>query len=139
MGKMEDKSRKRSKRVRVEQIILGTIAVAGVVGVGLMAPNALKLLKHVDPDWILKRDPRQRVRESVYRLKRKGLVEFRVENGKKRLRLTPTGKRAMSSVWNDNFRLKIPRRWDGKWRMVIFDIPEKKRGMRDKISGLVSR
>ena len=136
---MEEESRKRSKRVRMEKIVLKTIATAGLMGVALLAPHAMKLLKKTDPDWLLKRDPRRRVRESVYRLKHKGLVEFQVEGGKKRLRLTSAGERAMNSIWNNNIRLKAPRKWDGKWRMVIFDIPEKKRGVRDRIRNLVSR
>ena len=45
----------------------------------------------------------------------------------------------MSSIWNDDFKIEIPRHWDGKWRLVIVEIPEKKRGVRDRIRGLVVR
>ena len=32
-----------------------------------------------------------------------------------------------------NYHLKKPKKWDEKWRLLIFDIPEKRRGMREKI------
>ena len=136
---MESESKKRVKKVRLENILLGSIAVAGVAGIALLAPPMLRLLKNADPEWLLKRDPGRRLRESALRLKRKGLVEFKNENGKKRLRLTPRGEKVMGSIWNETYQLQKPRRWDGKWRLVIFDIPEKQRPTRDKIRHLVSR
>ncbi|KKW32211.1 MAG: hypothetical protein UY78_C0047G0007 [Parcubacteria group bacterium GW2011_GWA1_53_13] len=119
--------------------MLGSIAVAGVAGIALLAPPMLRLLKNADPEWLLKRDPGRRLRESALRLKRKGLVEFKSENGKKRLRLTPRGEKVMGSIWNETYQLQKPRRWDERWRLVIFDIPEKQRPTRDKIRHLVSR
>ncbi|KKW37252.1 MAG: Transcriptional regulator, PaaX family [Candidatus Adlerbacteria bacterium GW2011_GWB1_54_7] len=139
MGQLEQKSKKRARRGNLEKALLGALVAAGGVGVALLAPGVLQLLKHVDPDWIFKRDPRQRLREVAHRLKKKGLAEFRIEGGKKRLRLTARGERAMSSIWNESFQLKKPRRWDSKWRLVIFDIPEKRRGVRDRIRALVVR
>jgi len=32
-----------------------------------------------------------------------------------------------------NYKIKIPKKWDKKWRVIIFDIPEKKRKIRDHI------
>lgn len=139
MGQLEQGSKKRTRRANLEKVLLGTLVAAGGIGVALLAPNVLQLLKHVDPDWIYKRDPRQRLREVAHRLKKKGLAEFRTEGGKKRLRLTARGESVMSSIWSENFQLKKPRRWDGKWRLVIFDIPEKRRGVRDRIRTLVAR
>src|SRR3989344_1201490 len=98
MGRMESESKKRVKKVRLENILLGSIA--------LLAPPMLRLLKNADPEWLLKRDPGRRLRKSALRLKRKGLVEFKNENGKKRLRLTPRGEKVMGSIWNETYQLQ---------------------------------
>ena len=38
-----------------------------------------------------------------------------------------------------NHKVKIPRRWDKKWRILIFDIKETRRGLRNKVrSTLIS-
>lgn len=138
MGKMEDKSKKRAKRVRLENMILGTLAVAGVVVVAAAAPNVLQLLKRADPDWILKRDPRRRLRETLSRMKRKGLVKFEVHNGRNLPHLTVEGKREARRLSVGMLQLKRPIRWDRKWRIVIFDIPEKRKGLREHVRRMVS-
>ncbi|MBI5470465.1 CRISPR-associated endonuclease Cas2 [Candidatus Kaiserbacteria bacterium] len=35
--------------------------------------------------------------------------------------------------------LPRPRRWDRRWRIIIFDIPEKKKNVRDRVRALVQR
>ncbi len=139
MGVMEKEAKSRLRRMQVEQAVLATIAVAGILSVAALAPGAARLFKHIDPHWLSKRDPRRRLRETVSKLKRKGLIEFQEQKGKKVLLLTKKGQQVADSVWREDFRLKKPRRWDGRWRLVIFDIRENKRGMRDKIRILLSR
>lgn len=134
---MEGASKKRTRRGQIEGIVLSTLAVAGVVLVAMAAPNALQLLKHVDPDWISKRDPKQRVREAAYRLKAKGLIEFVPKNDRIFLRITNKGRRALDSLVLSG-PLPRPKRWDHKWRLVIFDIPERNRGIRGRARGIVS-
>ena len=37
----------------------------------------------------------------------------------------------------DNFEFEKPKRWDGKWRILIFDIREKVRRRRDEFVDLL--
>ena len=32
-----------------------------------------------------------------------------------------------------DYATKKPKRWDGKWRVLIFDIPERRKSVRDKV------
>lgn len=91
-GTLESESRKRLRKNRIEQVMLSCLIVAGGIGVAIVAPNVLKLLKQVDPDWLHKRDPRQRLYETASRLKRKGLVMFTLEGGRTRMKITPKGR-----------------------------------------------
>lgn len=134
---MEAESRRRTKRVNIENIVFGTLAVAGVAALAMAAPNALQLLKHVDPDWMNKRDPRRRLRETISRMKRKGLVEFKMHNGKNRPQLTRKGEHEARRITLGELQIKKPLRWDRKWRIVIFDIPEKRKGLREHVRRLV--
>ena len=45
--------------------------------------------------------------------------------------LTELGKQRALSFQIDEMCVKTPARWDGKWRLVLFDITEKKRLVRD--------
>lgn len=62
---------------------------------------------------------------TVYRLKDEGYLEEVEKNGRKRLKTTLKGKAKISRF------LKKDKVWDKKWRVVIFDIPEEKKTMRD--------
>ncbi len=64
--------------------------------------------------------------QALKRLRERGLIDF-VSNEKLALRLTEKGKDLIS--WNS---LNISsKKWDGKWRIVCFDIPEERRIARD--------
>lgn len=137
MGKMEQFSKKRTRRGQIERAILSTLAVAGVGLVAMAAPNTLRLLKYADPDWLVKRDPKQRIREATYRLKKKGFVEFAHKDGRTFLRIKEKGRARLRSLVSFG-PLPKPKRWDGKWRLVIFDIPEKKHVLRARARGVVA-
>ena len=130
---LERVARIHRKRVSIENAILSALAAGGILSFGLMAPNALELLKKFDTDWISKRDPRQRLHETMYRLKKKGLVEFRDVNGKQSLYLTTKGRKMSQKIQLGSLQIKKPRRWDERWRIVMFDIDEGKRSLRQKV------
>ncbi|HEY4519831.1 MAG TPA: CRISPR-associated endonuclease Cas2 [Candidatus Paceibacterota bacterium] len=137
MGTLETKSRGRLRRGQLETAILGTLAAVGIVAVALTAPNMVKLLKCVDPNWLVKRDPRERLYVIASRLRRKGLVKFECSHGKTRMVLTEKGRSvAQRAVLGNPLPQKA--RWDRKWRMLIFDIPEKRRPLRDKIRSILT-
>jgi len=134
---MEKISKKRTRRGQIERAILSTLAVAGVGLIAVTAPNVLQLLKKVDPDWVIKRDPKQRIHEATYRLKKNGFVEFVRKDGRTFLRIKEKGRVRLHSLVSFG-PLPKPKKWDGKWRLVIFDIPEKKRHIRTRARGIVS-
>ncbi len=127
MGEMERRVGRRKKKQDTRRAILTAVGIAGLLSVALLAPNALQVLKSFGFK------PGERTKDSVRasrdRLVAKGLVAY---EGKK-LRLTKRGEAELRRVSLADFKLKKPRRWDGKWRMLIFDIPERQKTLRDVI------
>lgn len=66
-------------------------------------------------------------RQATYRLKRQGMLEITQEKNKKFLKLTHKGELAALLA---KAKLATPGKWDYKWRLVIFDIPEQARDKR---------
>lgn len=68
---------------------------------------------------------RSRISSSIHYLKRKQLVEVYQTKTGKFIELTDAGKRELTKYFIQN-RLELPkdRVWDGRWRVVVFDIPE---------------
>lgn len=64
--------------------------------------------------------------QTLKRLRENGLVDF-VDDEKLVVRLTDQGreKAVLAKIKLDD------QKWDGKWRLVIFDVPEKRRAVRD--------
>ncbi len=79
-------------------------------------------------------DPSQ-VRESIYDLKRREYVRWKYDKKRRGiiLELTAKGKRTFNRRNFDDISIPIPRKWDGRWRFFLFDIPEKRRTFRNAL------
>ena len=77
-----------------------------------------------------KHTKRQSFKNALTRLENRGLVLGERRNGKAIYFLSDEGKKLTANL---KLKLKManPQRWDGKWRILIFDVPEKIRGKRD--------
>jgi DNA-binding transcriptional regulator PaaX len=132
MSEIEKELKKEIKRTNIQKIILSSIATAGILSVALLAPNALQVLKPLGLDKKLK-NFKNDTNRSLSGLLSSGLVVFIEKDGKKYLKLTEKGKLKLIRLEKSNFELKKPKKWDKKWRIVIFDIPQKRRLQRDNL------
>lgn len=130
MGKLERENKKEIRATKIQTVVLRTVATAGVLGVTLLLPNVLSMLKVFSLDKKLKNNLRRSINNSRGRLIKKGLLKFSEEGF---LVLTSLGEKALRRVELLDYRLEKPKKWDGKWRMLIFDIKETKKGLRDRI------
>jgi DNA-binding PadR family transcriptional regulator len=62
---------------------------------------------------------------------RQGYVRSFIKGKDKYLELTREGEKYLKNVALDKLIIKRPKKWDGKWRVVIFDIIEKRHSNRD--------
>ena len=127
MGKMETESLRRTRKNELKRIILDTVKLAGLVSVFVIAPNVLGAMAKLG----IIRSPRQKdiVTRSCDRLVKSGLLKW--ENRK--LRLTSKGVTALHTLEAREIAMRKPRRWDRKWRVLIFDIPEYRKHVRNRI------
>lgn len=105
--------------------------------IAMMAPKILSLLKHEHLDYVMPADPKQRLRETMSRMKRKGWIRFEKIGSKRYPRLTARGHKQMRRVSLGTASIRKPLRWDRRWRMVIFDIEERRKSDRAKIRRLL--
>ena len=89
---------------------------------------------HLWREWERKLS-RRRFSKLVYYLKKKGWIKVKVLEGKKAILLTPKGVQKITKLKYK--KLKKKKRKDGRWEMVIFDIPETKRQKRDSLRELL--
>jgi DNA-binding transcriptional regulator PaaX len=106
------------------------VAVAGIMSVGLLAPNALQMLKLINLDKKLLRDKKHAINLSKDRLIKNGLITYNKDGF---LALTKLGEESWRKIKLYDHVLPKPRKWDKKWRVLIFDIKEEFRKVRDQI------
>lgn len=131
MGKLEVASRRKARRGEIQKLILESVKLAGVLSIGLVAPNVIGAMDRLG--LISNKRQGEIVSSSASKLSKKGLLKF---NGKF-YELTVQGERKLRQLEMRGFKLTKPKKWDSKWRVVIFDIPEKKKKERDRIRALL--
>lgn len=129
MGELEISLKKEIRLGKIQQAILGTVATAGILAVAAVAPNVFQVLKLFGGQNILNRNKIESIGNSRRKLVRQGLLTYD-ERGF--LCLTSEGKKYMNR-YDRNKMVKKPKKWDKKWRVIIFDIKEERKNLRDKI------
>jgi len=105
---------------------LGLIAFSGILTCAMVAPNAFSVFTHVAKSRKKQRyEDYQNMWQNFNKLKKRKELEFvREKNGYLIYRPTKKGKERIKKLVVDEMLLEKPKRWDKKWRLVIFDIPE---------------
>lgn len=67
----------------------------------------------------------------IRRLKRQKLINITEENGQTVVRITQMGRIRALRYKLDEMNIKKPKIWDKKWRVIIFDIPERYKPFRE--------
>ena len=132
MGVLEKKLKARMKRENIQKAILSRIATVGLLSVAILAPNTLQALKFfgIEPKnkW-----QKYNINHSIKRLKDHGLICFETTSRGTFVRLTQKGEDKLRRFKLLGYKLTKPKKWDRKWRMLIFDIKEERKVTRDKI------
>ncbi len=139
MGKLEEDVRKRSRKTNIQKAILNTLFVLGGLSVALIAPKMMKVLAKLRPDFIKNRFGKYNFNRSFKRLKTAGLIDFKNTPRGNFAILTSKGEAKLRQLELADYKLKKPRRWDGKWRILIFDIKEERKDLRDQIRYTLKR
>ncbi len=123
MGEMEKNVSKRIKKGKVQYAILSAIYTGALLGVAVLSPNALKVFANLG---IVGNRKSERIYRARKRLLEKGLLAT-----DKRGFLCITNKGQIQLAVYGAVSLK-KKKWDKKWRVLIFDISEKRRKTRDQ-------
>lgn len=116
------------------------LLLAGVaLGLSRSPKNYFKILEGVSKEW--KEIDRNKLIRIVREFYRDRIVDYKEnKEGAVEIVLTKDGRQKALKYQIDEIKIRKPEKWDGKWRMVAFDIPEKKKkareALRDKLRDL---
>jgi len=118
----------RVRITRTKQIILKSIYAAGVLSVGLIAPNVIGALARMGVLQKLSRNTEFSYRRTLRTMQEQGLVTIYGSGKNTEITLTDKGRVYLQS--RDIVTIQ-KKRWDKKWRILLFDIPESRKAVRD--------
>ncbi len=98
-------------------LIAGAISLSGAgAGLGWQFSKRIMMGKKLVPD-------KNKSLTTFYYLKRRNLIRLQNEGHDVLISLTAEGKKRAGKYQINDLIIERPKKWDGKWRMVIFDIP----------------
>lgn len=112
-----------------KQILLASVTGLAITTI-LLLPGSAVMFAPLAKKFKTKK---QNFVKSLKTLKRERLVDFREGEKLVKITITAEGKKKLLEYKLDEMEIKKPKKWDGLWRIVIFDIPESKRPARDAL------
>ncbi len=121
---------KKKKSFLSAKLLLQVLAATGAIGLIFAFPGAAA---GVSALFIGKKSyPRWQTKQIIDQLDGQNYLKTKYnDDGTVTVNITQKGMVRALTYRLDSMQLKKPNRWDKKWRVVIFDIPEKYRGIRD--------
>lgn len=115
-----------STQKKVLLLIFGGIAL----GLSGSPKKYFQILRGLQKEW--QWIDRQNLKRAIRKLYESKLIKEKENpDGTMTLVLTDKGKERALTYDIEKMEIKKPKQWDGKWRIVLFDIPERARKIRD--------
>lgn len=116
------------QQTTLTKTIFATLALSALVGTMLIFPS----LGYIINQFSKSKKQQEYVKRIFRKLKNQKLISIHEEgDGKITITLTDEGKIKALSFQIDSLSIPKPKNWDGRWRIIIFDIPENKKQARD--------
>ncbi len=133
MGLRKYKYYFKKPRSEIAKDIFNNLLVAGVIYVAGYSPFFINNIIKVNKKW--QRYPKRKIQDTFYRLKKQGFITIEEKSHEVKIYLTQKGKKKAGWMQIDSLKIKSPKKWDRKWRLVIFDIAQLKKLYRDAFRG----
>ncbi len=131
----QEEAKQRYARVKDVLTLLG---IGTVLGLSLfVTPGAAILAKPFldekrEKEWEeWKRFNPSYLKRTLYRMRKEKLVTMTEVDGEEVVVLTKHGKRRILKYSLDDLTIEKPHTWDGRWRMVMYDVSHRRKALRD--------
>jgi DNA-binding transcriptional regulator PaaX len=127
------------KKGEISKKILKGILIAGGFYIACSSPRfARKAIPELFRYFKYKAENKKRMqayRRSFYYLWKHKLINVEYHGQQIHISLSKEGKKIAGRYHIDDLRIPKPKKWDGRWRILIFDIPDKNKVKREALRG----
>ena len=132
LTKIQKSVRQKPRRSALQKKILLLLSAGLAIGLTRNPNQYFRIVQEVGKEWKkIERNSLNRAIRSLYESK---LVSTKDNcDGTLTLVLSKEGKQLALTYNLDNITIKTPAEWDRKWRIVMFDVPEKTKRVREAL------
>jgi len=120
-------------RSEIAKDIFTWLLVGGMVAVAATSPYFVQNV--INAYQKSKKYPKRKVSDTFYRLRKQGMIDIQTVNHQIYISLTPEGRRRAGILQIDKLKIARPKRWDRKWRLLMFDVPQARKISREALRG----
>jgi len=122
----------------IQKKILLLLAAGAALSFSRSARRQFQVLRQFGKEW--RKINATTLRRSINALYASQLIDLQEsKDGTVKIKLLKSGKQRTLEYKTGEMSLKKPKLWDGKWRVVTFDIPAGERRARDVVRGNLKR
>ena len=112
------------RKAEIAKEILYAASLVGVLTVAILAPNALQMFKFLP--GLSNHERKAKFKRSLKKLEKNKLISLKESpGGEIEVKLTKNGEEKLLKYKVEDMTVKISPKWDKKWRLVIFDVPNR--------------
>jgi len=123
----------RKPRSEIVKDVFYWLGFAGVAFVAAGSPYFAMNLWRSDKKW--QKYPKRKLYTTFYRLQKEGCLEIKLIDNQFYISLTEKGRKKAGRFQIDSLKINKPKKWDKKWRIVMFDISQLKKIYRETFRG----
>ena len=113
--------------------VFSWLCIGGAVALAATSPYFVQNLLSARKKF--KRYPNKKISSTFDTLRRQGFLLVEKRGNQIYISLTEEGRKKAGMCQIGELAIKKPKKWDGKWRLLIFDIPEKRKIAREALRG----
>lgn len=123
---------KKSKS-RIVKDVFELLLLSGAIMIAATSPYFLVNLLRSYRQW--KKYQKRKIHDAFSYLKKNGYIRIEKRSHQIYISLTEKGKKKAGRFQIDNLKIDKTSRWDGKWRLILFDVAELKKVHREALRG----
>lgn len=126
-------------RVKIMDALVDTLAAGSLVGASLVAPNGVKVIGDAYLRYQNRRQKNREMRSILRYMHRQALITIDENDNEYTVSITDKGRHRLVRFQFENLNIPPPQKWDEKWRIVLFDIPERHGAARRALTEALNR
>jgi len=126
----------RKPKSEIIKDILLWLAITGLFYVAASSPYfGINLLRGIKRWRKFQKYKKRNIVDNFKKLQQRGYIDIKIIRNQIYIQLTEEGKKMAGWMQIDALNIKKPKKWDKKWRIVIFDISQLKKFYREAFRG----